>query len=186
MPEVLPGDPQDKVTTPWSELLEKNASRGNVLYFFSSPSCTFCEQAYPWLEAIEKKYQAKGLSVVVVPTDTNQAIAAAAGVNAVPVLINSANGSPTARIVGWGEKSFAEVEVRLGLTDLFNEVAGLTKFVNPAVQYAGAGEGEGTCEGCGKQDNPALAELAENISKELDGIRAEIAELKTLISEAKK
>jgi len=186
MPEVLPGDPQDKVTTPWSELLEKNASRGNVLYFFSSPSCTFCEQAYPWLEAIEKKYQAKGLSVVVVPTDTNQAIAAAAGVNAVPVLINSANGSPTSRIVGWGEKSFAEVEVRLGLTDLFNEVAGLTKFVNPAVQYAGAGESEGTCEGCGKQDNPALAELAENISKELDGIRAEIAELKTLISEAKK
>ena len=186
MPEVLQGDLQDKATTPWTELLEKNASRGNVLYFFSSPSCTFCEQAYPWLEAIEKKYQAKGLSVVVVSTDTNQSISAAAGVNAVPVLINSANGSPTARIVGWGEKSFAEVEVRLGLTDLFDEVAGLTKFVSPAVQYAGAGEVEGTCEGCGKEANPALAELAENISKELDAIRAEIAELKAFLFEAKK
>lgn len=183
--QVIPEQQPDK--SEWDKILEANADKGSVLYFFLlDTGCNYCELAKPWIQALEKKYAARGLSVVKISTEEKGHISQAAGVSGVPVLIFSHNGSPLNRVVGWGQKAYVDVEVRLGLTDFFDEKAGLEDWADENLLRQvreRREENTGTCLGCDDKSNAGIAELAEGIGSELAEIKAELAEIKKLLGE---
>lgn len=167
--------------TPWTRLLVENRDRGAVLYYFSSESCKFCNDASPWIDLIEEKYRDQGLVVLGVDTQRSPAIAGSAGVTGVPVLIMTQDGDAVNRVVGWSNGMDAEIESNLGLLDLYGKKPGLR-----AAKEENAGEvssaSESTCEGCNKEENPAVAELAANVSAEIQQLRASLEEIKSLLA----
>lgn len=181
--QVIPNPKPDK--SDWDILLEQNAEKGSVLYFFQLESgCNYCDLAKPWIKALEKKYVAKGLSVVRINTAEQGNISQAAGVTGVPVLLFSHNGSPLNRVVGWGDKAYIDIEVRLGLTDFFDEKAGLEDWADENLIRQikeKREENNKTCLGCDGNDNAAIAELAEGLGQEIADIKADLAEIKKLL-----
>jgi len=169
MPHTIDAPINDHLS-PWDRLLHSESHNGHVLYYFSSTECTFCQKAYPWIEAIERKYAESNLKVIAVDTIKNADIATSASVTGVPVLVMTAGGNSINRVVGWGDGSERDIEARLGLTDIFQTKPGLD-----------ASESDPTCEGCGKKDNSAIAELAENLAVELQSIRREIVDLRRIM-----
>lgn len=165
--------------TPWTKLLAENRDRGTVLYYFSADNCKFCTMASPWIDEIEAKYKDEGLVVLGVDTTRSASIAGSAGVTGVPVLIMTQGGEPINRVVGWSNDMDKEIEANLGLLDLFGKRPGLRGAEQQGQQ---ATTQENTCEGCGKEDSPALAELAQNISAELQKIREDIAGLRNALA----
>jgi len=169
----------------WDKVLEANAEKGSVLYYFLLESgCNYCELSKPWIKALEKKYAARGLTVVRISTAESGHITQAAGVSGVPVFLFSHNGSPLNRVVGWGEKAYIDIEVRLGLTDFFDEKAGLEGWADENLLKQvreTREENVGTCLGCDDKSNAGIAELAEGLSAELAEIKAEIAEIKKFL-----
>lgn len=182
--QVIPNPKPEK--SDWDILLEQNAENGSVLYFFQLESgCNYCDLAKPWIKAIEKKYVAKGLSVVKINTAEQGNISQAAGVTGVPVLLFSHNGSPLNRVVGWGDKAYIDIEVRLGLTDFFDEKAGLEAWADENLIRQikeKREENNKACLGCDGSDNAAIAELAEGLGQEIADIKADLAEIKKLLS----
>lgn len=183
--QVIPNPKPDK--SDWDVLLEQNSSKGSVLYFFQLESgCNYCDLAKPWIKAIEKKYAAKGLSVVRINTAEQGNISQAAGVSGVPVLLFSHNGSPLNRVVGWGDKAYIDIEVRLGLTDFFDEKAGLENWADENLLRQikeKREENNKMCLGCEGNENAGIAELADGLSQELAEIKSELAEIKRMLSE---
>lgn len=181
--QVIPNPKPEK--TDWDLVLEANADKGSVLYFFHLESgCNYCDLAKPWVQALEKKYTAKGLSVVRVNTAEQGNVSQAAGVSGVPVLLFTHNGSPLNRVVGWGEKAYIDIEVRLGLTDFFDEKAGLEDWADENLVRQikeKRQENNKTCLGCDGENNAGIAELAEGLSQELAQIRSELAEIKKFL-----
>lgn len=171
----------------WDKVLESNAEKGSVLYYFLLDSgCNYCEMSKPWIQALESKYAAKGLSVVRISTAENGNITQAAGVTGVPVFLFSHNGSPLNRVVGWGEKAYIDIEVRLGLTDFFDEKAGLEPWADENLKaqiLEKREESTGTCLGCDGNENAGIAELAEGIGAELEEIKEQLAEIKKILTE---
>lgn len=170
--------------TDWEKILSENSSEGAVAYYFHSEHCKFCDQASPWVEAISKKYAAKNLTVVKINTDKQNNISQSAGVTGVPVFIFTDNGSPLTRVTGWGELAHTDIEVRLGLTDFFDERSGLLEHaegIDTASMRTAKKDDAGTCEGCGDSSNAGIAQLAEGITAEFDQIRKELSEIKQLI-----
>lgn len=170
------------------EKIRKSYDTGGVLYYFSAEGCNFCSQAFPWVSKIEEKYKAKGLRVIGVDINKNSDLGRDAGVTGVPVLVMTENGSPINRVVGWGDQAHQDVEVRLGLTDLYNEPHGLPGAggeTTVATSVPPAKSGESTCAGCDGKDNIAIAQLAEGISAELEFIKNELAEIKSAVSGSK-
>ena len=179
--EPRPSSEQEK--TPWTELLAKNASTGDVLYYFSSDTCKFCDLISPWVDAVEKKYAANGLTVLGINIQRSPAIASAAAVTGVPVLIMTQKGEPINRLVGWSKDMATEIESSLGLTDLYNVQAGLVgpdqgnvieSEHNPAPK-------DTTCVDCEKPENGAIAELAANLSIEIETIKSELSQIKSIL-----
>ena len=181
--QVSPGLGTEK--SEWDKILEANAEKGSVLYYFMLElGCNYCELSRPWIKALEKKYAAKGLSIVKIETSEQGDISQAAGVSGVPVFIFSHNGSPLNRVVGWGQKAYIDIEVRLGLTDFFDEKAGLEDWADENLLRQVKEKREenvGTCLGCGDKSNAGIAELAEGIGAELAEIKAELAEIKKFL-----
>jgi len=181
--QVIPNPKPEK--TDWDLVLEANADKGSVLYFFHLESgCNYCDLAKPWVQALEKKYTAKGLSVVRVNTAEQGNVSQAAVVSGVPVLLFTHNGSPLNRVVGWGEKAYIDIEVRLGLTDFFDEKAGLEDWADENLVRQikeKRQENNKTCLGCDGENNAGIAELAEGLSQELAQIRSELAEIKKFL-----
>jgi thiol-disulfide isomerase/thioredoxin len=181
-PQSNTGEPV--VPTDWEKVLSDNAPEGPVAYYFHSEHCKFCDEARPWVEAISKKYAAKNLRIVKINTDKQNNISQSAGVTGVPVLIFTDNGSPLTRVTGWGDLAHTDIEVRLGLTDFFDEKSGLLEHVEGvdtnSMRTIKKDEA-GTCEGCGDSSNAGIAQLAEGITAEFDQIRRELAEIKQLI-----
>lgn len=170
--------------TDWEKTLADNSSEGAVAYYFHSDHCKFCDAAKPWIDAISKKYAAKNLTIVKINTDKQNNISQAAGVTGVPVLIFTDNGSPLTRVTGWGDLAHTDIEVRLGLTDFFDEKSGLLEHVegiDTKTLLAPKKDEAGTCEGCGDSSNAGIAQLAEGITAEFDQIRRELAEIKQLL-----
>ena len=167
--------------TPWTKLLSENRSLGSVLYYFSSESCKFCNDASPFIDAIQEKYKDVGLSILAVDINRSPSIAGSAGVTGVPVLIMTQDGSPINRVVGWSNDMDTEIESNLGLTDLYGKSPGL-RGDQPSTASAAAGEKQ-ACEGCGKEENPAVAELAVNISNEIEQLRSEIEKIKASLNQ---
>lgn len=169
----------------WEKILEANAEMGSVLYYFLLDSgCNYCDLSKPWIQALEKKYLAKGLAIVKIATDEMTGVSQAAGVSGVPVFILTHNGSPLNRVVGWGEKAYIDIEVRLGLTDFFDEKAGLEGWADENLLKQVREKREenvGTCLGCDDKSNAGIAELAEGIGAELAEIKAELAEIKKFL-----
>ena len=65
--QVIPNPKPEK--SEWDKVLEANAEKGSVLYYFLLDSgCNYCEMSKPWVEALEKKYSARGLTVVRIST----------------------------------------------------------------------------------------------------------------------
>jgi len=183
--QVIPNPKPEK--SDWDLLLEQNAETGSILYFFHLESgCNFCDLAKPWISAIEKKYVAKGLSVIRINTAEQGNISQAAGVSGVPVLLFSHKGSPLNRVVGWGEKAYIDIEVRLGLTDFFDEKAGLESWADENLVRQikeKREENNKTCLGCDGNDNAGIAELAEGLSQELAEIKSELAAIKKILAD---
>jgi hypothetical protein len=183
--QVIPNPKPEK--SEWDKVLEANAEKGSVLYYFLLDSgCNYCEMSKPWVEALEKKYSARGLTVVRISTAESGHITQAAGVSGVPVFLFSHNGSPLNRVVGWGEKAYIDIEVRLGLTDFFDEKAGLEGWADENLLKQVREKREenvGTCLGCDDKSNAGIAELAEGLSAELAEIKADLAEIKKLLGE---
>jgi thiol-disulfide isomerase/thioredoxin len=181
--QVAPDSRPEK--SEWEKILEANAERGSVLYYFLLDSgCNYCDLSKPWIQALEKKYLAKGLDIVKIATDEMTGVSQAAGVSGVPVLIFTHNGSPLNRVVGWGEKAYIDIEVRLGLTDFFDEKAGLEDWADENLLRQvreKRQENVGTCLGCDDKSNAGIAELAEGIGAELAEIKAELAEIKKFL-----
>lgn len=185
--EVIPDSLIEK--SAWERILEDNAEKGSVLYYFLlDKGCNYCELSKPWIQALEKKYVAKGLTLVKIATDERGDISQAAGVSGVPVFIFTHNGSPLNRVVGWGQKAYVDIEVRLGLTDFFDEKAGLENWADENLLSQikeHRVENTGTCLGCDDKNNAGIAELAEGIGQELADIKAELAEIKKMLGEKK-
>jgi thiol-disulfide isomerase/thioredoxin len=181
--QVAPDSRPEK--SEWEKILEANAEKGSVLYYFLLESgCNYCDLSKPWIQALEKKYLAKGLAIVKIATDEMTGVSQAAGVSGVPVLIFTHNGSPLNRVVGWGEKAYIDIEVRLGLTDFFDEKAGLEDWADENLLRQvreKRQENVGTCLGCDDKSNAGIAELAEGIGAELAEIKAELAEIKKFL-----
>jgi len=181
--QVAPDSRPEK--SEWEKILEANAEKGSVLYYFLLDSgCNYCDLSKPWIQALEKKYLAKGLDIVKIATDEMTGVSQAAGVSGVPVLIFTHNGSPLNRVVGWGEKAYIDIEVRLGLTDFFDEKAGLEDWADENLLRQvreKRQENVGTCLGCDDKSNAGIAELAEGIGAELAEIKAELAEIKKFL-----
>ncbi len=181
--QVIPNPKPEK--TDWDLVLDANSDKGSVLYFFHLESgCNYCDLAKPWVEALEKKYTAKGLSVVRVETAQQGNVSQAAGVSGVPVLLFTHNASPLNRVVGWGEKAYIDIEVRLGLTDFFDEKAGLEDWADENLIRQikeKRQENNKTCLGCEGENNAGIAELADGLSQELAYIKSELAEIKKFL-----
>lgn len=182
MPQYIdrPDEAPQAQETPWTKLLTENRDHGAVLYYFSSESCKFCNDASPWVDAIQEKYKDNGLKVFGVDINRSQSIAGSAGVTGVPVLILTQNGEPINRVVGWANDMDLEIESNLGLIDLYGKRPGLRKDV--AISTDSKEVATETCEGCGKEVNPALAELAANIATEIDQIKTELQQIKSELS----
>ncbi len=63
------------VTLPsWAEPLDLGALRGHVVYLdFWASWCAPCRQSFPWMTAMEKAYEAQGLTVVAINVDRDRA-----------------------------------------------------------------------------------------------------------------
>ncbi len=58
----------------WSEPLDLNAFAGKVVYLdFWASWCAPCRQSFPWMSAMQKAYQAQGLTVIAVNVDHDRA-----------------------------------------------------------------------------------------------------------------
>ncbi len=58
----------------WTEPLDLSALAGRVVYLdFWASWCAPCRQSFPWMSAMQKAYQAQGLTVIAVNVDHDRA-----------------------------------------------------------------------------------------------------------------
>ena len=142
--------------TLWQKVLEENAAVPTV-YFFSSANCPFCATAYPYLEALEKKYESFGVQVVQIDVDRNVELRDTANVSQWPYYCYAEDGVIIGDALGWEEAFKTQLEEKLGLTTSYKTQGGLSY----------DGETQGSVSGCGDAVSQS-AEIAAGIQEAMD------------------
>jgi len=156
MPKLY-GNNQEKVEKNlWEKVLEQNVAVPTV-YFFSSESCTFCAKAYPYIEALEKKYEEFGVQVVQIDVERNVELREAANVSNWPYYYYAENGAIVGDALGWEDDFKTTLEQKLGLTTSYKTEGGLSY----------DGEPMGSVSGCGDTVSQS-AEIAAGIQEAMD------------------
>jgi thiol-disulfide isomerase/thioredoxin len=160
MPKVYGSQVEKVEKTLWDKVLEENAAVPTV-YFFSSENCQFCAAAYPYVEALEKKYEPFGVQVVQIDVERNVRLREAAKVLSWPYFSYAENGAVVGDALGWEDSFKTELEEKLGLTASHKTQSGLSY----------EGESQGVASGCGDSVSQS-AEIAAGIQEaiqELEG-----------------
>jgi thiol-disulfide isomerase/thioredoxin len=156
MPKVY-GTQEEKVEkNVWQEVLEENAAVPTV-YFFSAENCPFCAAAYPYVEALEKKYESFGVQVVQIDVDRNVKLREAANITNWPYFCYAENGVIIGDALGWEDPFKTQLEEKLGLTTSYKTQGGLSY----------DGETQGSVSGCGDAVSQS-AEIAAGIQEAMD------------------
>jgi len=156
MPKVYGNKEENVQKSLWEKLLEENAAVPTV-YFFSSESCSFCAKAYPYVEAMEKKYEPFGVQVVQIDVERNDALREAANVSNYPQYFYAENGIVLGDAIGWEDAFRTKLEEKLGLTTSHKTQGGLSY----------DGEPMGSVSGCGDTVSQS-AEIAAGIQEAMD------------------
>ena len=156
--------PKPAEKTAWDKVLEEHADRP-TFYFFSSTSCNFCATAYPYIEALEKKYAPHGLQVVQIDVERNNEVRIAAGINSWPWYVFAKDGVLVAETAGWEDRYANELEDTLFITKEFGTTAGLS--------IDGSSQKLSQAPGCG--DSVAQsAEIAAGIQEAIEELEKKL------------
>lgn len=158
MPKVYGSQVEKVEKTLWDRALEENTAVPTV-YFFSAENCPFCATAYPYVEALEKKYEPFGVQVVQIDVERNVALREAANVSQWPYFCYAENGVIVGDALGWEDGFKTQLEEKLGLTSSYKTQGGLSY----------DGEPQGSASGCGDAVSQS-AEIAAGIQEEIQGL----------------
>lgn len=156
MPKVYGSQEQKVEKNIWEKLLEENASIPTV-YFFSSENCPHCAKAYPYVEALEKKYEKFDVQVVQIDVDRNVELRDAANVSNWPYYCFAENGAIVGDALGWEDEFKVKLEEKLGLTTSYKTSGGLSY----------EGESSSVISGCGDSVSQS-AEIAAGIQEAIE------------------